>query len=135
MDRYTLFPTFKKLIPQFLTRNNLFVIYHDNNNLKIVAIIDETLQKNGYKTEIVNIRENYNFNTLPTNNNTACLVTMPENTLNLIKRLTTAKINKVWIEPGSESTEAINFCKDHKINAVYYHSLVKEIINLIETSY
>lgn len=126
MDRYTLFPDFKKSISQFLAKENSFVIGYDNNNSDSITTIVATLQKNNYQVRAVNIQENLNLDVLP--EEIVCLTTPPEKNLDLVKGLAAVKVNKIWLEPGSESTAVINFCKENNINLIYYHSLVKEIM-------
>jgi len=129
MDRYTLIPSFSELIIQLLRRGNFFVIYHDNEHKAIADTIMATLREKGYATKIISQSNQVDDIPTPVDYYVACLITTPQSTLDLVKKLTAVKINNIWLEPGSESTETINFGKEHKINLVYYHSLVKEIIN------
>jgi len=126
MDRYTLIPGLQKLISQFLTRGNSFVVSYDENSSDLMTTIVETLQKNDYQVQAVNIQENPDLSSL--SKSIFCLTTPPKDNLKLIKALAEIKINKIWLEPGSESEAVINFCQENNLDLIYYHSLAKEIV-------
>ena len=46
------------------------------------------------------------------------LVLQPEITLKVLEEISKLGIRKVWLQPGSESEEAIEFCKENGIKCV-----------------
>jgi predicted CoA-binding protein len=39
--------------------------------------------------------------------------------INILKECVLLKINKIWIQPGAESSQIINFCKENSLDCVY----------------
>lgn len=115
MDRYTLIPEFKKLIPQFLAQENVFGVY-DSEDGKMVA----ALQERGYQVVVIESE-------IPKTINVLYIKTSPDKTIELVKAGLELDVKKVWLEPGSESQETIDYCQQNKIDLIYYHSLVKEL--------
>lgn len=46
-------------------------------------------------------------------------VTPPPITLSVLKDVKSLDIGKVWFQPGSESEEALNYCKQHQIKPIH----------------
>ncbi len=46
-------------------------------------------------------------------------VVPPVITQKVLKEVNNLKIKKVWLQPGSESSAAIEFCRQHKIDCVH----------------
>lgn len=46
-------------------------------------------------------------------------VVPPKVTLDVLKEIKEIGINNVWLQPGSESLEAIQYCKDNAINCIH----------------
>jgi predicted CoA-binding protein len=49
----------------------------------------------------------------------AIFVVPPKITERVLKEIKKLKINKVWMQPGSESDKAIKYCKDNDINCIH----------------
>ena len=136
-DNYSLIPNFKKIMPDFLNIENVFAIYGvdpDPNSLSYS--IYEELKKEGLKiyainsgNEIAGDKIYSDLNSLPETPKVVCLVTKPENTLEAVKQAVDKRVEMIWIDLGSETSAAINYCKDNNIKAIYYHSIVKELTN------
>lgn len=136
-DLYSLIPNFKKIMPDFLNKENVFGICGietDPNSLSYSVY--ESLKKEGLKVyainsggEIAGDKIYSDLSSLPETPNVVCLVTKPENTLEAVKKVADQGVKMIWIDLGSETSAAINYCKDNKIKAIYHHSIVKEITN------
>jgi len=59
------------------------------------------------------------FESLPSEINTAILTVLPTETLNVVKSAAKNGINNIWMQLGSGSKEAENYCKENKITYVY----------------
>jgi len=55
---------------------------------------------------------------LPEKPTTVITVIKPEVTRKIVKECLEEGIKKVWLQPGSESEEAINFCKENGIKVI-----------------
>ena len=67
-----------------------------------------------------NIKENIDY---------VILIVPPKITEKIVEQCKELKINKVWMQPGSESKEAIDFCKKNDIEAIYGICIVVDAIN------
>ena len=56
------------------------------------------------------------------------LVTPPDATLELVREAAIVGIRRVWMQPGAESAEAIQFCEQNGLTVVHDHC----ILNLAE---
>lgn len=134
-DYYSLFPSFKKEIPKFFDQSKSFAVIPVKNNPDSI----------GYKI-FKNLKNN--FNVFPISQekellgeecysnisqlkeiNSVIIVTKPEKTLAICKECFQNNITNLWIEMGSESEEALKFCKENNIKTIFLHSVLKERIN------
>ncbi len=60
-----------------------------------------------------------NLNELPEKASVAVLVIPPVAALSMIKDCVHAGIKKFWLQPGSESDESIQYCKDNNLQCIY----------------
>lgn len=60
-----------------------------------------------------------NLNELPEKASVAVLVIPPAAALSMIKDCVHAGIKKFWLQPGSESDESIQYCKDNNLQCIY----------------
>jgi len=135
-DYYSLIPNFKKEIPTFL------------NNLKSIAILEVNKKpgslgykilenlKNDYKifpiskeAEILGEKCYTNLSEIKQKIDASVIATESDKTLNACQECFKNKILNIWIEAGSESSEALDFCKEKNINLIYLHSILKEKAN------
>lgn len=59
------------------------------------------------------------LNELPEKASVAVLVIPPAAALSMIKDCIQAGIKKFWLQPGSESEESIQYCKDNNLQCIY----------------
>ncbi len=137
IDYYTLIPNFKKIIPKFLDKKNLFAVVGDFKKSEHAVDVLKTFKKQKYNFEIVdpNCEEIEgkkcfdNLEKLPKKPDIVCITTPSDKTEGVAKECLKLGIKMVWMEPGSESDEAVEFCKSYYIDAIYHHSIIKEQVN------
>jgi hypothetical protein len=110
----------------------------DKNDVYVVIGASSKKQKYGYKV-LKDLKEN-NFKVIPVNLkekeilglkvyknildierkiDVVIFVVPPLITEKILPNIKKLKISKVWMQPGSESQKAINYCRKNKINCVY----------------
>lgn len=57
---------------------------------------------------------------LPSKPDTVITVTPPEVTLKIVGQCNELGIKQVWMQPGSESKKAIEYCNKNGINSIYH---------------
>jgi predicted CoA-binding protein len=137
IDYYTLIPSFKKEIPEFLSKSNKFAIFGVTKDPNSPGYqIFENLKKD-FKVFLINSKEPEileekcyrDLSLLPEKVDAAIIATSSEKTVDAIKECLKNNVLKIWIEMGSETADAIEFCKKNSIKAIYFHSIPKERTN------
>jgi predicted CoA-binding protein len=117
-----------KLIEDFLEKSNVFaVVGASRDPSKYGHQIYRDLRAGGYKVYPVNPNANEilgdkcypSLESLPEKPQVVDLVVPPKVTNQIVKLCKKLGIRKVWMQPGSESETAINFCKENNVEAVY----------------
>lgn len=137
IDYYTLFPSFKKEILEFFKESNKFAVIDVPSDKNSIGYqIFENLKKdytvypvNETGEEISGEKSYPDISSLPEKVDGVIITTPPERTIEACKKCIKNKVDFAWIEMGSETSEAIEFCKNQNIKAIYYHSILKERIN------
>ena len=110
------------LINNFLDKKNIYaVIGVSKNPEKYGNIIYHDLQKAGYQvypvnpalTEIDGQKCYKALADLPTKPDVVDVVVPPEVALKIVQECKELGLNKVWLQPGSESARVIEFCKEN----------------------
>ncbi len=118
----------QKLIMDFLDKKNVFaVVGASRNPEKYGHQVYRDLRNAGYKVYPVNPNSNEilgdecypNLEVLPVKPDVADLVVPPKVTQHLVKTCKNLGIRKVWMQPGSESETAINFCRENGMDVVH----------------
>lgn len=118
----------EKLIREFLDKKNVFaVIGASRNPKKYGHQVYTDLRNAGYKVYPVNPNTNEilgdkcypNLEVLPVKPDVADLVVPPKVTEQAVETCKKLGIKKVWMQPGSESETAINFCRENGIDVVH----------------
>jgi len=66
---------------------------------------------------------------LPKKPNVVITVVPPEITEKIVKECKDIKIDKIWMQPGSESEKAIRFCKNNNLKIVANACFVMDNLN------
>ena len=117
-----------KLIEEFLEKSNVFtVVGASRDPSKYGHQVYRDLRAAGYQVYPVNPNADEilgdkcypNLESLPELPQVVDLVVPPKVTNQIVKDCKKLGINKVWMQPGSESETALNFCKQNNIEVVH----------------
>lgn len=135
-DYYTLFPSFKKEILGFFDKSKKFAIYTvkpdpKSQSYKILENLKKDFEAYPINKKVDKILGEKCYSDLYSIEkiDSVIITTEPEKTLSACQECLQNKILSIWIEMGSESKEALDFCKENNIKVIYYHSILKERIN------
>jgi len=118
----------EELIEEFLDSKNVFaVIGVSRDPEKYGHKVYKDLKKAGYtvypinpKAESIDGDKCYNsLRELPERPDVVDIVVPPKITERIIKECKELGIKRVWMQPGSESEEAISFCKENNIEVIH----------------
>ena len=116
------------IINEFLDKRNVFaVIGVSNDKEKYGNKVYFDLKHAGYTaypinpnvSDVAGDRCYPKLMDLPLKPDVVDIVVPPKITEKVVKECKDLKINKVWMQPGSESDEAIRFCRENKIKVLY----------------
>lgn len=116
------------LIRSFLEKKNIFAVVGASRNPKKFGYqVYRDLRSAGYKVYPVNPNADEilgdkcfaKLEDLPEKPDVVDLVVPPKITENVVRTCKKLKIRKVWMQPGSESEAALNFCRENDIDVVY----------------
>ena len=117
-----------ELIREFLDKDNVFAVVGASRNPdKYGHKVYQNLKDGGYVVYPVNPNSRQvlgekcypSLSDLPVKPDVVDLVVPPPVTLEVVHECRRLDIDKVWMQPGSESQEAIDFCAESGIKAVY----------------
>lgn len=118
----------EKLIMEFLDKKNAFAVVGASRDPKKYGHqVYRDLRNAGYKVYPVNPNADEvlgdacyaSLEVLPVKPDVADLVVPPKVTENVVKTCKKLEITKVWMQPGSESKIAINFCRENGIEVIH----------------
>jgi predicted CoA-binding protein len=118
----------EKLLDEFLEKKNVFaVVGASRDNRKYGYKVYKDLKNAGYVVYPVNPNADKilgdkcypSLESLPEMPQVVDLVIPPKVTKQIVKVCKKLGIKKVWMQPGSESEVALNFCKDNNIQVVH----------------
>jgi len=118
----------QSLINEFLKKENVFaVIGVSKDSKKYGNKVYFDLKHAGYTVYPINpnvseVSGNMCYPglmNLPLKPDVVDIVVPPKVTEKVVKECKDLKINKVWMQPGSESERAIRFCKENDIGVLY----------------
>ncbi len=115
------------LVREFLSQKKFAVVGSFRNEEKYAYKIFRKLRKNGFfavpvnpsKKEVDGIRCYSSIKEIDENVDAVVFITPPKQTERLLNECLEKNISKVWIQPGAESKEAIDFCRKNNIDAIY----------------
>ena len=117
-----------KFITEFLNRKNTFAVVGASRDPKKYGHkIFKDLCNAGYKVYCVNPNTDEvmgkkcypNIEVLPETPDVVDIVVPPKITEQAVKNCKKLGIKKVWMQPGSESENAIRFCRENGIDVVH----------------
>jgi len=118
----------QELIMKFLDKKNVFaVVGASRNPEKFGHQVYRELRNAGYRVYPINPKTNEilgdkcytSLEALPAKPDVVDLMVPPKTTENVIKTCKRLGITKVWMQPGSESETAIDFCRENGIDVVH----------------
>lgn len=117
----------KEAVDNFMKCKNIAVVGVSRKNSKFGNIIYKELKIKGYNVYGVNpnmdvIENDKCYKDLRELNGkieAVVNVVSPSKTLEVVKEASSIGIKNVWMQQGSESDDAINFCKENEINEIH----------------
>lgn len=118
----------ERLIKEFLRKENIFAVVGVSRDKKKYGYkVYKNLKEAGYKVYPINPNANeidgekcYSaLSKLPEKLDVVNLVVQPRVTEQIVKECKKLGIRKVWMQPGSESKKAVNFCLENNIEVIY----------------
>ncbi|MDD5069891.1 MAG: CoA-binding protein [Candidatus Omnitrophica bacterium] len=117
----------KDLVTDFLKQKKIAVIGSFRNKEKFAYRILVDLMKKGYEVFPVNpslseVEGRVCYKTIgdiPDSVDAVNLVTPPSVTESILKECLQKGVKRVWLQPGAESSVAIQFCQDNGIKVIH----------------
>lgn len=115
-------------ISKFLKEGNIFaVVGVSRDSEKYGRKVYEDLKAAGYRVYPVNPNVGMiggdrcfrSLSELPEKPDVVSIVVPPEAALGAVKECASMGIGKVWLQPGSESRDAVEFCGNHCIEVLH----------------
>ncbi len=118
----------EELIRECVNQKIWAVVGYSDNRRKYGNLIFHDLKAAGYVVFPVNRKGGSsngmkiypNVSQLPVKPGVVDIVVPPPQTLEVIRECLQSGIERVWMQPGAESDEAIQFCEDNQLKAVYH---------------
>lgn len=118
--------TSKSLVEEFLNQKRIAIVGVSHNKRKFGNAIHSELKKKGYEIFPVNPRLNVtegnkcypSLSSLPDGVDSVIISVAPDKTMSVVEEAKSAGMKKIWIQRGSQSLEAIKFCKENNIDVV-----------------
>ncbi len=115
------------LIRGFLAQKSFAVVGSFRNETKYAYRILKKLKEKGYNVFPINPKAEQvegikcypNIKDVSENIDVVDIVTPPQVTKQIVKDCKDKGVRKVWIQPGAEDKEAIDFCKKNNIDIIY----------------
>ena len=119
--------TSQAAVDAFLSSKNFAVVGVSRKSSKFGNVIYKDLRKKGFNVFGINPNMESiegdkcykNLHELKGKIDAVINVVSPSQTLDVVKEAREAGINNVWMQQGSESDEAIQFCRENGINEVH----------------
>lgn len=115
------------LINEFIAQKRFAIVGATNNTRKYGYQIFKNLRSRGYEVYPVNPRIKElegitcypSLADIPVKVNVVDFVVPPEVTETVLKECKRLGLNRIWLQPGSESEAAIAFCHENGLKVVY----------------
>jgi len=120
-------------VDDFISQKTLAVVGVSKKKGKFGSTVYRELKAKGYRVFPVNPNiDDYegdkcyrSLKELPEVPGGAVIVVSPKATENVVRDVAAVGINRIWLQPGAESIEAINFCKENGIDVINGHCILK----------
>jgi len=117
----------QELIKEFMAQKRFAIVGATNNTKKYGYEIFKNLTKRGYEVYPVNpklkelegVRCYPSLTDIPVRVDVVDFVVPPEVTETILKECKRLGLNRIWLQPGSESEAAIAFCNKNKLKVVH----------------
>ena len=118
--------TSKKLVEEFLAQKNIAVVGVSRKKTKFGNAIYRELKQKGYNVIPVNPNMKFfegdncypDLISVPVQVDAVVINVPPIQTEKVVREANEAGIKKVWLQQGSQSDEAINYCEENEIDFV-----------------
>ena len=115
------------LIKEFLSQKRFAVVGASDNPKKYGYEIFKNLESRGYEVYPVNPRLKEiegtrcypSLSDIPVNVDVVDFVVPPEVTEIVLKDCKSLELNRVWLQPGSETEASIAFCRENNLKVVH----------------
>ena len=115
------------LIQEFMALKKFAVVGATDNQEKYGNQIVKNLIKRGYEvfpvnprlTEVEGLTCYASIKEIPVRVDVVDFVTPPAATESILKECRELGLNRIWLQPGSESETAIAYCRDNNLNVVH----------------
>ncbi len=122
----------RKSIEEFVATKRIAVVGVSKNKAKFGNIVYNELKKKNYSVFAVNKMLDEiegekcykNLDELKTRIDAVVCVVPPKQTEQIVKEANAIEIKHIWMQQGSESNSAIEYCKQHGINVIYKECLL-----------
>lgn len=120
-------------LKSFFKKNNVFAVVGVSRNLKKYGNkVFNDLISNGYRTYAINphidslkgYKVYSSLEKLPEKVDVVVFVVPPKITFEMLKQVKKLRIKNVWMQPGSESQKAIQFCENNNINIIVNQCII-----------
>lgn len=117
----------QELIKEFMSQKTFAVVGASDNPEKYGNRIVKNLKNRGYEVYPVNpglkelegLRCYPSLKDIPVKVDVVDFVVPPKVTEEIIKQCKTLGMDRIWLQPGSESEAAISYCHDNNMKVVY----------------
>ena len=118
--------TSKKLVEEFLAQKNIAVVGVSRKKTKFGNAIYRELKQKDYKVFAVNPNMSEfegdtcysDLLSIPEKVDAVVINVPPMQTEKVVREVNEAGIKKVWLQQGSQSDEAINYCEENGIDCI-----------------
>ncbi len=116
----------KTLVEDFLNQKRIAIVGVSHNKRKFGNSIYSELKKKGYEIFPVNPQMNEidgdkcypSISSLPEELDSLIISVAPDKTMSVVEEAKNAGMRKIWIQRGSQSLEAVKFCRENNIDVI-----------------
>jgi uncharacterized protein len=122
----------KEAVGQFMSQKTFALVGVSRNERKFGNAIYKELTKKSYKVFPINLKMTEiqgekcysSLNELPEKPGGVIVCVKKDETEKVVKEAVQLNIKNIWMQQGSETDEAINYCKENNVNVVYKECVI-----------